>query len=428
MSIDRFRASPFSRRVFGIALVGFVLGALISSCRANQPPVEPVSLRFAIHQRDEEHYLTLAQKFEDEHPFIKIELVSGNNGFLNNLQPGDADVFALSTDQMRRMLAQGNLLGLTPFMAEDQSFDRIDFYPGTLELLNAEGEAWGIPLGMDLYAMFYNRDLFDQAGLPYPAAGWNWDQFLDYAYAITQPDDPSNPIYGYCPISGYQDTFALVYALGGRLVDDIQKPTTTTFDDPLTIEAMEFYTRLFQEWGVAPLPEILQRYYGGNDNAFFEILRRGNVGMWVFPLSNLGFLRQFSQQDFDVGVAPMPAEFQSFSPIWVDEAYVISAATSHLDESWEWINFLSYQIHPGRVPARVSLIESQAFRDGLGGDTADLVLTVMENATPISLWYLMDLGEQLDYFSEAVELMITGEQEPADALIQAQEQASEVSP
>jgi len=80
------------------------------------------------------------------------------------------------------------------------------------------------------------------------------------------------------------------------------------------------------------------------------------------------------------------------------------------------------------VPARVSLIESQAFRDGLEGDTADLVLTVMENATPISLWYLMDLGEQLDYFSEAVELMITGEQEPADALIQAQEQASEVSP
>jgi ABC-type glycerol-3-phosphate transport system substrate-binding protein len=219
-----------------------------------------------------------------------------------------------------------------------------------------------------------------------------------------------------------------VYALGGSLVDDIQNPTTTTFDDPMTIEAMIFYTKLFLDWGVAPTPEIVQRYYGGDDNAFFEMLQRGNVGMWVFPLSSRGFLRQFDQQNFDFGVAPLPSDLQTFSPIWVDEAYVISAATQNLDESWEWINFLSQQIHPGRVPARVSLIGTQEFIDNFGGETTNLVQNVMENATPISMWYLNDLDDELDYFSEAVEQMITGERSPAEALVQAQEQASEESP
>jgi len=410
-----------------LALIGFLLLFLLPSCRESQAPIEPITLTFAIHQRDEEHYHAMSDKFEEEHPFVNIELVSGNNSFLNNLQPGDADVFAVSTDQMRRMVNQGNLLGLTPFVAEDQSFNQADFYPGTLELLNSEGETWGIPVGVDLYAMFYNQDLFDQAGLSYPAAGWDWDDFLGYAAAITQPDDPSRPVYGYGPLPGYQDTFALVYALGGSLVDDIQKPTSTTFDDPLTISAMEFYTKLFQEWQVAPLPEIMQRYYGGTENAFYEMLQRGSVGMWLFPLSSRGFMRQFGQQNLEVGVAPLPAGIQTFSPIWVDEAYAISAATSYLDESWEWINFLSHQIHPGRVPARVSLIGTQEFKDVFGSDTSDLVETVMENATPISLWYLENLGQELDFFSEAVELMITGETTPEEALILAQEQALEAS-
>jgi ABC-type glycerol-3-phosphate transport system substrate-binding protein len=138
-------------------------------------------------------------------------------------------------------------------------------------------------------------------------------------------------------------------------------------------------------------------------------------------------LRQFGQQNFEVGVAPLPSGIQAFSPVWVEEAYVISAATSHLDESWEWINFLSHQIHPGRVPARVSLIGTQEFNDVFGGDTSDLVKTVMENATPISLWYLENLDQELEYFSEAVEQMITGEATPEEALTLAQEQALEES-
>ena len=401
---------------------------LLSACGGNQSQVEPTILKFAFHQRDEEHYRTLAEQFEAEHPFIEIELVFGNNSFLNNLLPEDADVFSVSTNQMRRMMSQDDLLGLTPFILEDQSFRRSDFYPGTLELLNDGNETWGIPMGVDMYVMFYNQDLFDQAELAYPTVGWNWDDFLDSAAAITQPDDPSEPVYGYSPTSENQDTFALVYALGGSLVDDIQDPSTITFNDPMTISAMEFYTKLFREWEVAPTPEILRRYYGGGDNAFFNLLRRGNVGMWVLPLSSRGFLRQSGQLDFEFGVVPFPSNLETFSPIWVDDAYVISAATSHLDESWEWINFLSYQIHPGIVPARTSLVGTTEFNDSFDDETANLVRTMMRNATPISLWYLNDLEQELDYFSEAIEQMIAGESTPANALEKAQELATGESP
>lgn len=422
-----FKKSRARRHFLFLGLAGFLLIFLASACQTNQSPVEPVTLRFAFHQRDEEHYRTLAEMFEAEHPSTKIELVFGNNSFLNNLQPDDADVFEVSTNQMRRMIGQDDLLGLTPFILEDQSFRQNDFYPGTLELLNDGKETWGIPTGVDMFVIFYNQDLFDQAELTYPTAGWNWDNFLDYAAAITQPDHPSEPVYGYSPTPENQGTFALVYALGGSLVDDIQKPTHMTFDDPMTIAAMEFYTKLFLEWGVAPTPEILRRYYGGSNNAFYNMLRRGNVGMWILPLSSRGFLRQSGQLDFEFGFAPLPSDLQSFSPIWVDDAYVISAATSHLDDSWEWVNFLSYQIHPGRVPARTSLIGTTEFNDSFDNETADLARILMKNATPISLWYLNDLDQEFDYFSEAIEKMIAGDSTPADALEKAQELATEES-
>lgn len=88
----------------GILLFGLLL-ILLSSCGKDQSQVEPTLLKFAFHQRDEEHYRALAEQFEAEHPFIKIELVFGNNSFLNNLQPEDADVLAVSTNQMRRMMS-----------------------------------------------------------------------------------------------------------------------------------------------------------------------------------------------------------------------------------------------------------------------------------------------------------------------------------
>jgi hypothetical protein len=72
------------------------------------------------------------------------------------------------------------------------------------------------------------------------------------------------------------DAAHFVYQHGGRLCDDLQAPTYATYDDPLTIEALEWYAALFQEHNVAPTPEQVQQTFGSSaDYAVYEAIQRG---------------------------------------------------------------------------------------------------------------------------------------------------------
>jgi len=156
-----------------------------------------------------------------------------------------------------------------------------------LDLLTFNDETWALPVGMDLLVMYYNKGLFDEAGLPYPQPGWTWDEFLDAAEAITKPDDVPTPTYGYSTIDGYLDTLVFIGVHGSSIFNDIQNPTRMTFNDPLTVEAMEFCADLFHTYQVAPAPSMASEYYASYF-PLYEGARRGRTGMWILPFSLRG--------------------------------------------------------------------------------------------------------------------------------------------
>ena len=78
------------------------------------------------------------------------------------------------------------------------------------------------------------RDLFDRYGVAYPEIGWTWDDFLDTALALRNPDED---VFGYVATEPEQAAH-FIYQHGGQLYDDLRAPTYPTFDDPLTVEAM----------------------------------------------------------------------------------------------------------------------------------------------------------------------------------------------
>ena len=62
-----------------------------------------------------------------------------------------------------------------------------DLHPSAAAHFSQEEERWAIPVGMDVVVMYYNVDLFDQYGVPYPELGWTWEDFFEKAIALRDP-------------------------------------------------------------------------------------------------------------------------------------------------------------------------------------------------------------------------------------------------
>lgn len=115
---------------------------------------------------------------------------------ISEIEAGTApDVFWIPGTDVARFAKSGLILNLADLAAEDADFNAADFYAGPMGFLQtgiAEGEdaLWGLPRDVSAFAIYYNADLFDEAGLPYPGGDdWNWERFAEAANAINDLGD-----------------------------------------------------------------------------------------------------------------------------------------------------------------------------------------------------------------------------------------------
>ena len=398
------------------AIICLLLG-LHAGCARATPTPEPATITFAHADFDTEYYQKLLQEFNESYSHITVELRPKQWDMLGGLDVGDEDVFVTSQFALSWLREQENVLDLTTFIEQDKSFDPSDFYPGTMELYTSEGRTWALPAGVDIMVMFYNQDLFDQYDVPYPEIGWTWDAFLNIATGLRDPDAD---VFSYAPNNAMFDPLAFIYQHGGRIFDDLQNPTRTTFDDPLTIEALEWYAKLIHEYDVAPTPEQARRAFGAGGNIQNGVYL-GKVGLWTGMLSERGGRGQLWPAEWNMrwGVAPLPRDEQPATLTMV-EGIFISSQTQHADACWQWIAFLSKQ-NPSRLtPARKSLAESTTYEQRVGGDVAAVARASMENALLLSP-RLAEFEQALMVFGQAFDAIINERSTPQEAMIWAQE-------
>jgi multiple sugar transport system substrate-binding protein len=384
--------------------------------------LERVTITFAYPDFDTVYYEPLVEQFKENYPHITVELKTLSGDSLDSLV-GEADVFAVNAFRLSELQAQGSILSLDPFIEQDQSINLADFYPGTVEVLRSEGELWAIPSGVDMDVMYYNRDLFDQNNLPYPAIDWTWDDFLSSALAITNPDAG---IYGYTTVGStsspdYDDAVYFIYQHGGRIVDDLQDPSRTTFDEPLTVEAVEWYAELYHEYNIAPTTQQARKAWGGQ-YAFYQGLRTGKVGMWVGSLSERGGLTWPVEWFVNWGMVPLPREAQAVTQVWV-EGYAISTETQHIDASWQWILFLSQQMTYRLMPARQSLAESAAYEQKVGEEIAAVARASLNSAVLVPPSTGADLAAAMEMFGPAIDEVVNERASAQEAMSHAQQEA-----
>ena len=207
--------------MFRKTMFTLILLALVASTGAVLAQ-DGVTLRFASFQSG-----AVIEKFEEQ--FAEFEAMTGIK-VVNEYVPwietveryltmaaGDdlPDVAMVSAQWHRTLAARGVLSEL----AQEQfdSLDFGDFWPRLLAAYNYDGVQYGLPTDLDLQLIYYNKDLFDAAGVAYPEAGWTWDDYRAMATELTEGDGVGK-IYGSNDFS-FGEMRMITWAYGGDFID-----------------------------------------------------------------------------------------------------------------------------------------------------------------------------------------------------------------
>ncbi|MGH3488975.1 MAG: ABC transporter substrate-binding protein [Actinopolymorphaceae bacterium] len=245
------------------------------------------------------------------------------------------DLVKINDDYVKGISRTGGLLDLTPFIEKD----KIDVSNFSEELYNfpqqSDGKftAWVIAHSPRL--MFYNVDMFKEAGLPLPPTewtsdGWTWDDFVEVAKKLTIPGERFGTLI-------YLDTgFEQTWAVNNGEPDGIYSPDGRTFTlaNPKAAEAIQWATDLTCVHKVQPAWGDLQ-----SDDIDLQMFAQGRLAMMYRQFSSIPYIEE-AVKDINWDVAPPPAgpagQLTESSVV-----YSIPEKAKNPEAAWELLKFLT---------------------------------------------------------------------------------------
>ena len=326
-----------------------------------------------VDSHDLQRYRQLAERFQQTHPGISVEVEPAPSSYLRDLQiqASAADCF-LGYPNIQDPENRTAILDLSPFLDTDPSFTIGDFYPTLLEPFTWQGQLWGLPIEVETYVIEYNKDLFDDAGLNYPASDWTIDEFLPLARALTQGEGEARQ-YGFAPEAYEGYVLPLILErLGAELIDESTDPPAVHFDDPSTAKALGWYVELATVHDLRPIfvTDLAELAEGSSsEGEREEMIEDGRVAMWVS--SGVGSAMAHDRDGLRVGVVPFPIGSGGAGGYRSPKGYFISAQAEAPQVCWEWITFLTGQPEAAQgLPARRPVAESEAYWQQVGEERA----------------------------------------------------------
>jgi multiple sugar transport system substrate-binding protein len=283
-------------------------------------------------------YEQLFSEFAAQNPGVKVNLViSPWADYWTKLQTAlptgtGPDVFWLNHPNAVSYLPTGLVMDLEA-AAGDIHFENFDknFYTPFIH----EGKRYGVPVFWDATMLFYNKALFDKAGIPYPAADWTWTDLINAAEKLTIKEGNRTLQYGiaidYSAQSGFSN---FVLQNGGKLFSDDRM--RSVINSPEGREAMQVQLDMIHKYGYAPTIQVLQ------ETTKSTLFQSGTVAMVTH---HTGILKQWAEiLEKNLGIAPLPRQKQRAS-IYHNLAYVASSKTKYPEETKKLLAFLASKRH-----------------------------------------------------------------------------------
>lgn len=300
----------------------------------------------------------LVRQFEQTHPDVRVKVITSPNGFQKlhaQFAGGNVpDVFYYVSDRLFTFVHKKGILNLKPFIEED-GVDLKRFFPETIDSCMLNGGIYLMPVHFSTDVLFYNKDIFDRMGEPYPTADWTWENYLRAAERLTIRKSGITEQYG-----TLQPRPVLVMkSFGAEFFDS--GLSASLFDTEEARKAIQ-YLKMLSDKGIVPSQAQIRDVEVMDGVTLFSTGRVAMLLGRTYMLSEFSSIRAF---EWDVTLVPKGKVRYSRLAVGGNCIY---AGTKFPKEAWELVKFFSSEEalttaaqSRNCVPAMRSVAESAVF-------------------------------------------------------------------
>lgn len=314
---------------------------------------EQVTINFPVWDLATTPYTSeMVAAFEQKNPNIKVNIIdvaaSEYTNKLSIMLNGGADcdiVFIKDGDTVASIAEKGQLEDLTPYIERDQ-FDTSKFK--SFEDYNLDGKQVAVPFKTSYYVLYYNKDLFDKAGVEYPSNDMTWSQWEEMCGKLTSGEG-SNKVYG-----GFLHTWQA--CVENWAVQDGEN----TILGPDYSFMKPYYEMALRMQDAGTIMDFATLKTG--NIAYASPFQQGTVAtlpMGTWFMSQMIAKKEAGETSVNWGIAtiPHPDGVEAGSTVGSTTPMGINAKSEHKDEAWEFIKFAcgpegaKFMAEAGEIPS-----------------------------------------------------------------------------
>ncbi len=288
------------------------------------PADQPVTIsytNFVANGGNEENLAKIVDAFEAENPNITVNVTTLPYGdYFTALQTDlvagtQADVFDIEFANYRAYVEAGVAAPITVA-------DAAAYKPSLLDAYSTDGVQYALPSSFSTVVLFFNKDLFDAAGVDYPTADWTWEDETAASNAIA---NKAGDVWGdYQPFT-YNEYYKAVAQAGGSFLSE--DGTKVNFNTPEGIKAAH--------WLVDKVGGVMPAAGDSTTDSDSELFSTGRLAMWH---TGIWMFSSIQEAGFNWDIAVEPGLTQQASHLF-SNAVMVSAASKNQEAAAKFAEF-----------------------------------------------------------------------------------------
>jgi len=315
------------------------LGAMATTLAPGANAQGPITMQMWGRNVDETVYTALVDQWNATHENqIELTIIPSGDYVARVAAAASGgelpDLLDVDLIYMPDFINQGLFQPITEQVSAYEHRDQLS--PGHVDVSTTEeGEIYGVPFYVDASSLFWNKDLYREAGLDPEQGPTSWQEVSDHARAIRALGGDTYGFYfaGACAGCNAYTYLPQIWAAGGDVID-YEAHQATMVDDPIVKEAFAYYKAM---WDEGLMPEGVRAEDGSTWQTTFAT---GNIG--IQPLGGGWGIRGVVENDpeLDFGVTALPGkESGQTSSFGGGDVIAVSATAQDLDAAWEFIEW-----------------------------------------------------------------------------------------
>ncbi|MBN1555357.1 MAG: sugar ABC transporter substrate-binding protein [Phycisphaerae bacterium] len=415
------------RRFVQLLLVVLVIGAgalgswWVWGREGNADPNRPIHLTVTVpggNQKRLAIFDAVVREFEKTHPDVKVSVqgIPGGRYYqkvLVMLASRIGPDLMWMGQSFSEFADRGVFLDITSHIENDETLNLTEYNPQALSWYRYDKKQYAIPFGIDMRVMVYNKDLFDEAHLPYPDDDWTFEEFLAVCKKLTVDRDGDGRIDQY----GYQGPIELSL-FGGKIVEP--DGSAAACNCPETIAYIRTALDMFKKYRVSPTPKEQMQQTGLDGYSIFR--QRKNAIMMFATWDFASMKKQFANLRWDIVLNPKVRRRGQ----WVSsQAFMIHRDTKYPDLCWELYRVLSGPAMQERmafmtIPTHLPTLQKAIANHRGAPKNVAALEKALDRLYPTPR--VPHLQELINLYSIACQSVWTGEATPEEAMRTAERQ------